>query len=98
MSITSSWEIVISGWESWTAQDFGSGGQRTKFRFGETFSKNELIKDFYKNFQNLLKYLLKNLKILQNFSKLKLNKICENLKNVRKVKQINKNLLKFKPI
>ena len=46
-----------------------------KFRFGEIFSKNVLIKDLCKILKIFLKYLHKNLKFLQNFSKLKFNGI-----------------------
>ena len=45
-----------------------------KFRFGETFSKNVLIKDFCKILKNLFKNFNKNLKF---FSKLKFNGIVK---------------------
>ena len=71
-----------------------------KFRSGETFSKNVLIivvKDFCKILKRLFKNLHKNLKILQNFSNLKFNKIYENLlkfKNLTKCVIIKKQTFK----
>ena len=62
------YEFLSSPVLQWRRQNFGSGRG--------TFSTNVLIKDVLKNFEKLKTNLQKNFKkILQNYSKIKFNRI-----------------------
>ena len=59
-------EFLSSPVLQWRLQNFG---------WKKTFSRNILIKDFWKILKKFIKHLHKNLKFLQNSSKIKFNRI-----------------------